>query len=84
VGGEEFGWLLPDADGAGALAAAERARRAIASPPFPGVGSLTISAGVAELAPDELPGDLYRRADEALYEAKTAGRDLSRLAAAVR
>ena len=82
VGGEEFGWLLPEANAAGALAAAERARQAIASRPFAGVGSLTISAGVAELAPDETPGDLYRRADEALYEAKTAGRDLSRLAPA--
>jgi diguanylate cyclase (GGDEF)-like protein len=81
VGGEEFGWLLPDADGAGALAAAERARRAIAAAPFTVVGPLTISAGVAELAPGEAPGELYRRADEALYEAKTAGRDQSRLAA---
>lgn len=80
VGGEEFGWLLPDADAAGAMAAAERGRQAIASRPFAGVGPLTISAGVAELTADEAPGDLYRRADEALYEAKTAGRDLSRLA----
>ncbi len=82
VGGEEFGWLLPEADAAGAMAAAERARQAIASRPFAGVGPLTISAGVAELTPDEAPGDLYRRADEALYEAKTAGRDVSRLAPA--
>ena len=82
VGGEEFGWLLPDADASGALAAAERARRAIASRPFAGVGSLTISAGVAELARDEAPGDLYGRADEALYEAKAAGRDLGRLGGA--
>jgi diguanylate cyclase (GGDEF)-like protein len=82
VGGEEFGWLLPEADAAGAMAAAERARQAIASRPFAGVGPLTISAGVAELTSDEAPGDLYRRADEALYEAKTAGRDVSRLAPA--
>ncbi|WP_372447764.1 GGDEF domain-containing protein [Pseudarthrobacter albicanus] len=45
-GGEEFVWLLPGANGEGALQAAERARLAIASAPFPGVGSLTISAGV--------------------------------------
>jgi diguanylate cyclase (GGDEF)-like protein len=82
VGGEEFGWLLPDATGAGALAAAERARHAVASAPFPGVGPLTISAGVAELAPDEAPGDLYRRADRALYDAKRGGRDRGRLGGA--
>jgi diguanylate cyclase (GGDEF)-like protein len=80
VGGEEFGWLLPDADAAGALAAAERARQAIASRHFAGVGALTISAGVAELGPDEPPGELYLRADRALYDAKRGGRDRGRLA----
>lgn len=82
VGGEEFCWLLPDADVDGALAAAERARAAIGGRPFPEVGRLTISAGVAALEAGETPGALYRRADGALYEAKRGGRDRSRAARA--
>jgi diguanylate cyclase (GGDEF)-like protein len=76
VGGEEFAWLLPEADAAGAVAAAERAREAIRATPFALGGTLTISAGVCTLA--EAGGEsreLYRLADTALYRAKAAGRD---------
>ena len=37
--------------------------------------ALTASVGWAVLAGDEEPDDLVRRADEALYAAKEAGRD---------
>ena len=73
-GGEEFVWLLPETDGAEALRAAERARKAIASEPFGEVGFLTISAGVCEHS-DAAAGSLLDCADRALYEAKNGGRN---------
>ena len=38
------------------------------------VGVLKISAGVAELRRDDTPADLFKRADQALYRAKNAGK----------
>ncbi len=76
AGGEEFGWILPDAGSAGALAAAERARRAVGGTPFPGVGALTMSGGVATLGDAGSARELFRLADAALYRAKAAGRDM--------
>lgn len=76
IGGEEFGWILPECATAGACAAAERARRAISSAPFGEAGRLTLSAGVCELGEGGRDFDsLYRGADQALYAAKRAGRD---------
>jgi diguanylate cyclase (GGDEF)-like protein len=75
LGGEEFAWLLPGTDAAGALIAADRAREAISGSGFGEVGHLTISAGVGILA-DAVDGEqLYQLADRALYEAKQHGRD---------
>jgi diguanylate cyclase (GGDEF)-like protein/PAS domain S-box-containing protein len=76
VGGEEFAWILPDTDGTGAYAAAERARRAIESKPFEHVGHLTLSAGVCELVDGSDAGELHRLADVALYWAKDHGRNI--------
>ncbi len=76
VGGEEFAWLLPETDVANALHAAERARRRVAGSPYPPVGALTISAGVAQLEPAMATTDLFRAADSALYAAKARGRNL--------
>ncbi|MDI3241104.1 diguanylate cyclase [Arthrobacter sp. AL08] len=73
-GGEEFVWLLPGRDAAEALEAAERAREAIASQPFDGVGSITISAGVCELQ-EAGTHSLLSCADRALYAAKHGGRN---------
>ncbi len=77
VGGEEFALILPDADGVGAFAAAERIRQAIASRPFADVGPLTISAGVCALSTAGSATELYRLADVALYWAKAHGRDMT-------
>jgi diguanylate cyclase (GGDEF)-like protein/PAS domain S-box-containing protein len=75
VGGEEFAWLLPSLSPSEAIAAADRARAAIAARPFGRVGTLTMSAGVG-LMPTPCDGDvLYRMADRALYEAKQRGRN---------
>ena len=76
IGGEEFAWLLPESDARAAWSAGERARRTIAEAPFPEVGQLTISAGVAELCEGMSVTELFRRADSALYWAKGHGRNI--------
>ncbi|CAI3804500.1 sensor domain-containing diguanylate cyclase [Pseudarthrobacter sp. MM222] len=76
LGGEEFLWLLPGSGGEDAWRAAERARLAIESVPFDGVGTLTVSAGVCELA-DADANRLINCADQALYRAKQLGRNNS-------
>lgn len=76
VGGEEFACLLPDTDSDGALALAERIRRAVEARPFGEAGMLTASLGVAAAdASEPEGGDLYRRADLALSWAKLSGRN---------
>jgi diguanylate cyclase (GGDEF)-like protein len=79
LGGEEFLLLLPDMALEAAVQVAEQVRAAVAgietSRWFHG-RPLTISAGVAMAHPG--PGgvaDALRRADEALYAAKAAGRN---------
>lgn len=74
-GGEEFAVLLPHSSLSGARLAAERLRTATAAHHFPPAGSLTISVGVAELGSNESAEDWFKRADEALYRAKHAGRN---------
>ena len=77
VGGDEFAWLMPETAGMEAWRAADRAREAIAGAPFPGVGHLTISAGVCDLTRRAQPSELFRLADGALYWAKQHGRDVA-------
>jgi diguanylate cyclase (GGDEF)-like protein len=79
-GGEEFCLLLPDVPGPGAVALAGRVRKAVAKASFAVDGTeiaLTASAGVAariDEGPDGLEA-LIARADEALYIAKSRGRN---------
>jgi diguanylate cyclase (GGDEF)-like protein/PAS domain S-box-containing protein len=75
MGGEEFAWVLPGSTGTDALRAAERARQAVEEMTIEGIGLLTISVGVCELAGAHDVEDLYRRADVALYRAKAGGRN---------
>jgi diguanylate cyclase (GGDEF)-like protein len=82
LGGEEFAWLMPETDVAGAAAGAERLRAEISRARIGPVERLTASFGVAELAAgDEDGSDLFRRADLALYRAKHRGRDRTEAAA---
>lgn len=76
-GGEEFILLMPHTGILDASQLAERVRTMVSTTAFPFIGSMTISLGVAVL--DDCDGDnerLLRRADEALYEAKRAGRNV--------
>ena len=80
-GGEEFLVIMPDTPGDLACAAAERIRRAVASAPFHVSSgsrdiSITLSAGVSTISGDQdTMADLTKRADTALYHAKSAGRN---------
>jgi diguanylate cyclase (GGDEF)-like protein/PAS domain S-box-containing protein len=80
LGGEEFALLFPETRLAAATATAERVRRTIGDHSFedhglPAGRRLTVSIGVAERRPKETLGDLLKRADEGLYQAKAGGRD---------
>jgi diguanylate cyclase (GGDEF)-like protein/PAS domain S-box-containing protein len=79
LGGEEFAVLLPETAPEGALAAAERLRERVAREPVATAqGSLevTVSIGVAEWREaEETVETLLIRADEALYAAKSQGRN---------
>lgn len=77
-GGEEFLLILPETELSGAGLAAERLRREIADTPFDtsaGPIVCTASIGVAEHLAGEPIHRTIARADEALYTAKSAGRN---------
>jgi diguanylate cyclase (GGDEF)-like protein/PAS domain S-box-containing protein len=76
-GGEEFVAVL-NVPLEGARAFCERARAAVERLRVAPLAHVTISAGVAELAPGEVASDALARADDKLYEAKAAGRNLVR------
>ncbi len=71
-GGEEF-VAIAGADLAGATAFCERAREAVARLEIPGVGRVTISAGVSVVTGEF--DEALERADGALYQAKANGRN---------
>jgi diguanylate cyclase (GGDEF)-like protein len=83
LGGEEFAVLFPETNGANALEVAERVREAIAGSDIamerePAI-RISVSIGVtAYLATDSNLDMLLGRADQALYEAKRAGRNRTR------
>ena len=74
-GGEEFVVMLPHCTGDQAEHLAEKLRALIAAEPFPGVGRVTSSFGVAQFRPPESADAWLNRADDALYQAKAAGRN---------
>jgi len=73
-GGEEFLVLLTGVDKVTTLAVAERIRATVAAS-VDDQPSVTISIGVALRLPKEDKDSLVERADRALYQAKTGGRD---------
>jgi diguanylate cyclase (GGDEF)-like protein len=79
-GGEEFVILTPETDIKGAKTLAEKIRKIIENHEIEPVGRVTVSIGVTELRTDDKSiDDLYRRADNALYEAKEQGKNIVRV-----
>jgi diguanylate cyclase len=79
-GGEEFAVILPSTESDAARRAAERFREAIEAHSFHGDSDLldvTVSVGLTQVGPDDDPVTLLRRADQALYASKRAGRNCS-------
>ena len=74
VGGDEFAVILPESGLADAEQLYRRLQFAVGNAATGPVDSLHISAGVAELRPDDDPVTFFERADEALYRAKESGK----------
>lgn len=75
LGGDDFAVLMPETDGEVARAAATRLAAGIRTV-FRGTPSVTASVGVVSVSRTEAGSDeLLRRADQAMLEAKRAGKD---------
>ena len=74
VGGDEFAVILPESSLEYADQLYRRILGAVSSRPLGQAGKLYLSAGVAELRPEDDPVSFFQRADEALYRAKEAGK----------
>ena len=85
LGGEEFAILLVEADVTEAMQCAERLRTAIEAEPIGAKDQsihMTVSLGIAAMTPRHESVDaILHDADEALYRAKSCGRNRAELAA---
>ena len=77
VGGDEFAVVLPESAIEQADHLFGRIQNAISGRPIGQAGPLKVSAGVAELTPEDDSISFFERADEALYRAKEAGKGQS-------
>jgi diguanylate cyclase (GGDEF)-like protein len=83
IGGEEFAILLLETEDTSAYIIAERLRRALNDPAYPGLTSpasgvpvaVSVSIGLATCNGQETVSELLNRADRALYQAKAEGRN---------
>jgi len=79
-GGEEFVVILPETDNAYAIQAADKLRKLVEEYSFRGEetqpgGKVTISLGVSSRVADCTTASLIQRADQALYKAKSEGKN---------
>ena len=77
-GGEEFLLIMPETSDNAALRAIERLRLIVAGLDWSAISqdmSVTMSAGLAMLRPDETADSILARADQLLYQAKDMGRN---------
>ena len=81
VGGDEFAVILPESALTDGDQLYRRIEHAVTSRPIASIGTLRLSAGVAELRREDDPVTFFQRADDALYRAKEGGK--GRVVAAV-
>jgi diguanylate cyclase (GGDEF)-like protein len=74
-GGEEFVVVLRCGSDADAAVAFDRLRSTVQAYAFPQVGHLTVSVGYTEIRLNDTPSAAFERADQAVYWAKTHGRN---------
>jgi diguanylate cyclase (GGDEF)-like protein len=74
VGGDEFAVIVPEAEVGQARQLVGRIQRAVSSQPIARAGRVRVSAGVADLQPNDSPTSIFERGDESLYAAKHAGK----------
>jgi diguanylate cyclase (GGDEF)-like protein len=77
VGGDEFAVVLPESGLEQADQLFGRIQGAIGGRPIGHAGRLKVSAGIAELAPEDDSISFFERTDEALYRAKESGKGRS-------
>jgi diguanylate cyclase (GGDEF)-like protein len=70
VGGDEFAVIVPEAEVGQARQLVGRIQRAVSSQPIARAGRVRVSAGVADMQPNDSPTSLFERGDESLYAAK--------------
>jgi diguanylate cyclase (GGDEF)-like protein len=74
VGGDEFAVVLPESSLDDADQLYRRIQNAVSARAIGEVGKVFLSAGVAELRPEDDAVTFFERADHALYRAKNAGK----------
>lgn len=74
-GGEEFVILVHNNDVRTGRDLAEKIRLNVEQHNFPQIGTVTCSFGVAQFYPDDTAETFIKRADDAMYAAKQAGRN---------
>jgi diguanylate cyclase (GGDEF)-like protein len=74
VGGDEFAVILPESGLSDAEQLYRRVQFAVSARPIGPFERLHLSAGIAQLRQDDDATSLFERADEALYQAKEAGK----------
>lgn len=76
-GGEEFLIICPKTNKENAFILAEKLRIIINDFEFEKIGRKTVSIGIADFQKHDTVESLFKKADEALYEAKNSGRNKS-------
>src|SRR5437763_3543680 len=74
VGGDEFAVIMPESTLTDSDQLYRRIRQAVTARPLGEVGTLNLSAGVAELTPEDDAATFFQRADEAMYRAKASSK----------
>ena len=75
IGGEEFAVIVVNANMEQALILAEKIRDAVYSIAFDDIGHVSVSIGLAEWREEDTGDTFFKRADNAMYEAKKKGRN---------